>query len=299
MMDRLAAMEAFVRVVDAGSFSGAAKQLRVGQPAVSKTIAQLEERLGVRLLLRSTHGLTPTEAGRNFYERAKRSIEEAEEAELAARGAAAALTGRLRISAPVTFARLQIVPRLPSFFAENPALEVDLVLEDRSVDSIAAGLGVALWMGPFGDSTLIARKIAMCRRVVIGAPAYFDVTGVPRNPTDLLGHQTVIYDQPQGSQTWTFRQGSAEVSVTVNGRLRVSAAEGVREAVFAGLGVSVGGSEWMFTPELKSGAVKVVLADWSLPPAELWAVFPTGRQASAKARAFVGFMERQLSEEAA
>lgn len=98
MMDRLAAMEAFVRVVDAGSFSGAAKQLRVGQPAVSKTIAQLEDRLGVRLLLRSTHGLTPTESGQNFDERAKRSIEEAEEAELAARGAAATLMGRLRIS---------------------------------------------------------------------------------------------------------------------------------------------------------------------------------------------------------
>jgi DNA-binding transcriptional LysR family regulator len=294
MMDRLAAMEAFVRVVDAGSFSGAAKQLRVGQPAVSKTVAQLEGRLGVRLLLRSTHGLTPTEAGRNFYDRAKRSIEEAEEAELAARGAAAALTGLLRISAPVTFARLQIVPRLPSFFAENPALEVDLVLEDRSVDSIAAGIDVALWMGPFVDSSLIGRKIAMCRRVVVGAPD-FDVMGVPRNPTDLLGYQTVIYDQPQGGQAWTFRQGSAEVSVTVNGRLRVSAAEGVREAVFAGLGVSVGGSEWMFTPELKSGAVKVVLEDWSLPPAELWAVFPTGRQASAKARAFAVFMEQQLS----
>ena len=200
-MDRLAAMEAFVRVVDAGSFSGAAKQLRVGQPAVSKTIAQLEDRLGVRLLLRSTHGLTPTEAGRNFYERAKRSIEEAEEAELAARGAAATLTGRLRISAPVTFARLQIVPRLPVFFAENPALEVDLVLEDRRVDSIAAGIDVTLCVGPFADSALIARKIAMRRRVVIGTSAYFDDMGVPRNPTDLLGHQTVIYDQPQGCQT--------------------------------------------------------------------------------------------------
>src|SRR6202022_104537 len=142
-------MEVFVGVVETGSFSGAARQLRVGQPAVSKTVAQLEQHLGVSLLLRSSRGLTPTEAGRNFYERAKRSIEEAEEAELAARGAAAALTGRLRISAPVTFARLQIVPRLPSFFAENPALEVDLVLEDRSVDSIAAGIHVALWMGPF------------------------------------------------------------------------------------------------------------------------------------------------------
>ena len=297
-MDRLAAMEAFIRVVDAGSFSGAAKQLRVGQPAISKTIAQLEDRVGVRLLLRSTHGLTPTEAGRNFYERAKRSIEEADEAELAARGAAAALTGRLRISAPVTLARLQIVPRLPAFFAQSPALEVDLVLEDRGVDAIAAGIDVAFCMGPFVDSPLIARKIAVCRRVVVGTPAYFDVMGIPRTPTDLLGHQAVIYDQRPGGQNWTFRQGSAEVSVTLHGRLRVSAAEGVREAVFAGLGLSVGGSAWLFTPELKSGAVKTVLEDWSLPPGELWAVFPTGRQASAKARAFAMFMERQLSQPA-
>src|SRR5258707_15407554 len=111
-MDGMAAREAFVRVVDAGSFSGAAKQLRLGQPAVSKTIAQLEERLGVRLLLRSTHGLTPTEAGRNFYQRAKRAIDEADEAELPAPGAAASLSGRLRIRAPVTFARLHVMPRL-------------------------------------------------------------------------------------------------------------------------------------------------------------------------------------------
>src|SRR5713101_1704889 len=164
MMDRLAAMEAFVRVVDAGSFSGAAKQLRVGQPAVSKTIAQLEERLGVRLLVRSTHGLTPTEAGRNFYERAKRSIEEAHEAELAARGAAATLSGRLRVSAPVTFARLHVIPRLPIFLAEHPALDVDVVLDDRDVDLIEAGIDVALRMGDLGDSALTARKIAQSRR---------------------------------------------------------------------------------------------------------------------------------------
>jgi DNA-binding transcriptional LysR family regulator len=137
----------------------------------------------------------------------------------------------------------------------------------------------------------------VCRRVVVGTPAYFDSMGVPRKPTDLLGHQAVIYDQRQGGQSWTFRQGSAEVSITVNGRLRVNAAEGAREAVFAGLGLSIGGSEWMFTPELKSGAVNIVLADWSLPPGELWAVFPTGRQASAKARAFTMFMERRFLAE--
>lgn len=294
-MDRLAAMEAFVRVVDAGSFSAAAKQLRVGQPAISKTIAQLEDRLGVRLLLRSTHGLTPTEAGRNFYERAKRSIEEAEEAELAARGAAATLTGRLRISAPVTFGRLQIIPRLPAFFAAHPALDLDLVLEDRGVDLVEAGVDVALRLGRLADSVMVARKLSTCRTVVVGSPAYFEDAGVPQTPTDLLAHQAVIYEQREGGQTWTFRQGSAEVAVTVDGRIRVSAAEGIREAVFAGLGVSVGGSEWLFGPELKSGAVKAVLTDWSLPPIELWAVFPTGRQASAKARAFATFVESQLS----
>jgi DNA-binding transcriptional LysR family regulator len=151
-----------LRPREAGSFSGAAKQLRLGQPAVSKTIAQLEDRLGVRLLLRSTHGLTATEAGRNFYERAKRAIEEAEEAELAARGAGVTLSGRLRVCAPVTFARLLVVPSLPSFLAEHPAIDVDMVLEDRNIDLIEAGIDVALRVGRQPDSPLTARKIAEC-----------------------------------------------------------------------------------------------------------------------------------------
>jgi len=294
-MDRLAAMETFVRVIEAGSFSGAAKQLRVGQPAVSKSIAQLEDRLGVRLLLRSTHGLTATEAGRNFYERAKRAIEEAEEAELAARSAGAMLSGRLRICAPVTFARLQVVSRLAIFLAEHPAIDIDMVLDDRNIDLIEAGIDVALRLGRQPDSTLTARKIAECRAVVVGAPAYLDALGTPRTPSDLQAHQAIIYDQRQGGQVWTFRKGTDEISVTVTGRFRVSAAEGVREAVLAGLGISIGGSEWLFAPELESGALRAILTDWSLPTVELWAVFPTGRQASAKARAFTTFLENQLS----
>src|ERR1700761_1714539 len=133
-MNRLAAMEAFVRVIDTGSFSAAARQLRVGQPAISKAIAKLENRLGVRLLLRSTHGLAATEAGQNFYEHARRSIEEADEGALAAGGAGATLSGRLRICAAVTFARLHVVPHLARFLAENSALDVEVVLDDRNVD---------------------------------------------------------------------------------------------------------------------------------------------------------------------
>ena len=293
-MDRMSAMETFVRVVDAGSFSGAAKQLRLGQPAVSKTIAQLEERLGVRLLLRSSHGLTPTEPGRSFYERARRSIEEADEAEIAARGAAATLTGRLRISAAVTFARLNIIPRLPAFLAEHPALDIDILLDDRNIDLIEAGIDIALRMGQLSDSSLTARKIGESRRRVVGSPAYFETKGIPQGPADLVDHQAVVYDQGGGGTAWTFRRGTSEASVTVDGRLRVSAAEGVRAGVFAGLGLAVA-SEWMFAPELKSGAVRSVLDDWLLPAVDLWAVFPTGRQASAKARAFASFVEKELS----
>lgn len=293
-MDRLAAMEAFVRVVDAGSFSGAARLLRVGQPAVSKTVAQLEERLGVRLLLRSTHGLTPTEAGRSFYERAKRAIEEADEAEHAARGAGAALTGRLRICAAVTFSRLHVLPRLPLFLDQHPALDVDFVLDDRNIDLIEEGIDIALRMGKLADSNLIARKIGQSPRRVFASPAYLERMGMPRVPADLAGHQAVIYEQRGGGTEWTFHRDGTTASVAMHGRVRVTAAEGVREAVFAGLGLAVA-SEWMFAPELASGAVQSVLDDWSLPPVDLWAVFPTGRQASAKARAFAGFIESQLS----
>ena len=228
-MDRLAAMDAFVRVVDAGSFSGAAKQLRVGQPAISKTVVQLEDRLGVRLLLRSTHGLRPTEAGRNFYERAKRAIEEADEAELAARGTAATLSGRLRISAPVTFTRLNVLPRLSIFLADHPLLNIDVVLDDRDIDLVTAGIDVALLIGRLGDSAVTARKIGQCQRRVFGSPAYFQTRGEPRTPADLLAHQAIVYEQRDGRPTWAFRQGTSETNVTVSGRLRVSAMEGVRE----------------------------------------------------------------------
>ena len=179
-MDRLATMDAFIRVVDAGSFSGAASQLRMGQSAVSKAIAQLEERIRVRLLLRSTHGLTPTEAGRIFYERAKRSVEEADGAELAARGAAATLSGRLRVQATVAFGRLHIIPRLPAFLAQHPALDVDIVLDDRNINLVEAGIDIGLRVGQLVNSALTARKIAQCERRVIGTPSYFKAAGVPR-----------------------------------------------------------------------------------------------------------------------
>ena len=295
-MDRLAAMAAFIRVVDTGSFSAAARQLRLGQPAISKTIAALEERLGTRLLLRSTRGLTATEAGQNFYEHARRALEEADEAELAARGAGAGLSGRLRVGAAITFARLHIIPRLGAFLAQHPALEVELVLDDRAIDLLEEGIDVGLRIGRLADSSLTARRIGESRLLVLGTPAYFAACGEPATPADLARHQSVVYMQRGGGDAWTFRRGDAEVSVTLQGRVRSSAAEAIRAAVLADLGLAVATS-WMFAPELKAGLVKEVLTDWKLPALDLWAVFPTGRRASAKARAFAAFAAELIASD--
>jgi DNA-binding transcriptional LysR family regulator len=293
-MDRLVSMETFVRVIDAGSFSGAARQLRIGQPAVSKTIAQLENRLGVRLLLRSTRGLAATEAGEKFYKGAKRSIEEAEEAESAARGSAATLSGRLRVCAPPAFARLHILPRLPVFLAAHSSLDIEVVLEERDRNLVEAGIDVGLRIGRLIDSALTVRKIGQCQRWVIGTPAYFEAAGRPQIPADLLARQAIIYEQRDGGTTWTFQRGVSQATVTLTGRIRVSAGEGVREAVLAGLGFAVA-SEWLFAPELRSGVVVSRLRDWSLPPVNLWAVFPAGRQTCVKARAFARFVESEMT----
>lgn len=292
-MDRLASMETFVRVVETGSFSGAARQLRVGQPAVSKSVAQLEDYLGVKLLTRSTRGLTPTEAGLGYLERARRALEEAAEAELAARGAGAGLKGRLRVCAAVTFARIHLIPLLPKFLAQNPELDLEIVLDDRQVDLVQEGIDVALRMGKLMNSGLTARRIARCKRLVLGTPVYFDRAGTPTTPSELGKHQAIVYLQ-EGS-VWSFRRANSEMVITVKSRLRVTAAEGVRAAVLVDAGLAIA-SEWMFSPELQSGAVRAVLSEWSLPALDLWAVLPTGRAATAKARSFVDFFERTFNE---
>jgi DNA-binding transcriptional LysR family regulator len=286
-------MEAFVLVVDTGSFSAAARRLKVGQPAVSKLVAQLEERLGVKLLVRTTRGLTATEAGLNYYERAQRAFEEADEAESAARGAGSGLTGRLRICGAVTFARIHLMPRLPEFLARHPELEMEVVLDDRNIDLVQEGIDVALRMGQLSDSSLTARRIASGRHVVLGTPAYFERTGRPAAPGDLAAHQAVIYDQKAGGRDWTFQRDDAEIAVTLKGRLRVSAAEGVRAAVLANAGVAVA-SEWMFSPEIADRTVQMVLQDWELPRIDLWAVFPAGRTATTKARTFTQFVQEVM-----
>ncbi|HEX4740821.1 MAG TPA: LysR family transcriptional regulator [Caulobacteraceae bacterium] len=289
-MDRLAALEIFVGVVDTGSFSAVARRQRIGQPAVSKAVAQLEQWLGVGLLMRSTRSVVPTEAGRIFYERAKRTIEDADEAVMAARGSACGLSGKLRVSTSVCFGRLHVIPSLSSFLAQHPGLELDLVLDDRFVDLVNEGVDVALRAGAMPNSNMTARRIAEGRSVAVATPAYLQRHGTPMSPDELSSHQAIILTRGGGRDSFTFRKDDAEMSVTLQGRLKVTQGEGLREAVICGLGLAVT-SEWLFTPEIKSGQVVPLLQDWTLPTTSLSAVYPAGRLASTKARAFVSFVE--------
>lgn len=289
-MDRFQAMETFVRVVEAGSFSAAARDMRVGQPAVSKAIASLEERLGVRLLVRSTRALQPTDAGQAYYERAVRALAEGDEAESAARGLGRGLEGRLRVCAPVTFARLHVAPNLGSFLSAFPKLSIELVMDDRNIDLLGENIDVALRLGALAESSLSARKLAACRRCVVASERYLADRGTPKRPSDLLSHDVVVYAQQVGGDEWRFRKGTSETSARIQSRLTFTAAEGVREAVLAGLGLAIV-SEWMMAPELARGEVVAVLQDWRLPDMDLWAVFPAGRMPSARARAFIEWVQ--------
>src|SRR5262249_52318165 len=162
-----------------------------------------------------------------------------------ARGAVITLSGRLRLCGPLTFTRLHVMPALSAFLAEHPSLDIDVVLDDRDIDLIAAGIDVALLIGQLADSAVTVRKIAQCQRRVLGTPGYFAARGVPQAPADLLAHQAIVYEQRDGGAAWAFRQGTSETTITVSGRLWVSANEGVREGVLAGLGFAIG-SEWAF-----------------------------------------------------
>jgi DNA-binding transcriptional LysR family regulator len=174
---------------------------------------------------------------------------------------------------------------------------MEVVLDDRNVDLVQEGIDVGLRMGRLADSSLTARRIASGRHAVLGMPAYFERAGEPTVPGDLIAHEAVIYAQRGGGAVWTFRRDGAELTVTLKGRLRVTAAEGVRAAVLANAGIVIA-SEWMFTPEIADGTIKAVLLEWELPAIDLWAVFPAGRTATTKARTFTNFVQEMMHQPA-
>lgn len=294
-MDLIHVMRAFARVYETHSFSAAAKNLSLSQPSISKAVAQLEQELGIQLFLRSTRGLTPTDAGQKFYEHAIRTLDEADMAIKAVKGENAPLTGRLRVGGTITFMSQHIIPRLPVFLERHPNLIVDMLLDDGNIGLVEEGAEVALRMGKLASSNLTARKIGQCRRIAIAAPSYLEKHGTPKEPVDLEKHAAIVLSRGEGGEHVTFSRDDVSIEVMLQPKMRVNALEGLRAAVLAGVGVAVA-SEWIVESELQRGQVLEVLSDWSMQSLDLWMVLPNeGRHASSKVRAFIEFVEDQLA----
>lgn len=295
MSDRLQELSIFARVAESRSFSRAARELGLSQPSVSRIMSELEERLGVKLLLRTTRRVVPTDAGARFLQDVRPLLRGLEEAENAAR-AADSLSGSLRVAMSVAFGVREVIPILPPFLAAHPRLEVEFVISDDQQDLIAEGVDIAIRVGRLPDSGFGARRLATSPRLVVGAPAYLAARGVPNTLSDLSSHDCVFGPGGSSRTGWTFIRDRAAVPVTVGGRIQTASAEGVIACVKAGLGLAVA-SVWMCREELASGAVVPVLADYALEPVEAHAVFPGGPHPSSKVRAFVDYLIAMLGKQ--
>jgi DNA-binding transcriptional LysR family regulator len=293
-VDNLTGMAVFAKVVEAKSFSEAARQLGLSKSAVSKQISRLEERLGARLLNRTTRRLHLTEVGSQFYECCARVVAEAEEAELLVTRHHEAPRGILRINAPMDFGKLYLVPAMPELLGRYPELRIDLVLDDKMVDMIDEGFDAAIRIADMPHSSLIARKLTACTHFVCASPAYFERHGTPQVPDDLKDHNCLIYSYQRGGPDWVFRGPDGVHHVPVNGNMRVNNGEAVRSSLLAGLGIGYLPA-FMVSQNVKSGAMATALDDYIRPDTAVYAVYPHSRYLSAKVRAFVDFMVERLA----
>ena len=285
-MDNFTGMAVFARVVEANSFTEAARRLGMSKAAVSKQVSKLEERLGARLLNRTTRRLSLTEVGAAFYERCARIVAEAEEAELAVTRLNATPRGTLRIDAPVNFGMQYLAPLLPPFMLQHPDLRVDMSFNDRFVDLVEEGCDLAVRIGQLPDSSLVARKLAETRSVICAAPSYWDRHGRPGDPSDLANHDCFAYSYLATGSEWRLQGPGGEVAVRVSGSLAANNGDVLRQAAVAGLGV-VAMPVFIVCDDLRKGRLEPVLRDWEAATRGIYAVYPHNRHLSAKVRAFI------------
>ena len=296
-MERFQAIRLFVRVVDLGSFSKAAAEMGLGQPAATKQVARLEAQLGARLLHRTTHGVTPTEVGLLYYDRCKLIAHHVEEAESVATLLQTQVQGALRISTSVAFGRRVLAPLVLQFMRLHPRLTVDLSCEDRYVNLVEQGIDVAVRMGRLADSTLGSRHLGLNPWVLVAAPAYLREHKEPRQPKDLAAHAALIYSTVQGDARWHFSASEGRTaSVPVRGALRSNSLSTLLDAALDGFGVAALPC-YVAQDSIGSGALLSLLENWQLPQQEIHAVYPSPRLVPAKVTQFVEWLQGQFGEE--
>jgi LysR family transcriptional regulator for bpeEF and oprC len=295
-MDRLDAIQIFVKVVETGSFSMAARSIGVAQSTVSKQIAALETRLGAQLLRRTPKGLNVTEAGQDFYEAAIRLLDDLDTAESRIGHRQASPSGVVRVALSAGFGRIYLVPKLADFYARYPEINVDIIVSERHVNLLEEGIDVAIRIGSLRDSSYVARRIGNCEAATVAAPAYLARRGEPLAPRDLDQHDCVVFTFHGEPHPWHFKDPSGPLAIEPKGLLRCNDAEYIRAGVLAGLGIGHNAS-WLFAPEISSGAVRRLLHDYTPDVFPISAVYPGGRRISGKVRAFTDFVADLLSKD--
>lgn len=295
-MDRIQALRLFVRVVDLGSFSKAAAELGIGQPAATKQVARMEEQLGARLLHRSTHGVTPTEIGTLYYEKCRLIAHQVQEAESVAALLQSQVSGGLRISTSVAFGQRVLAPLLMEFMKDHTGLQIDMNVDDRYVDLIEQGVDLAVRMGRLADSTLGARYLGLNPWVLVASPSYLLAKGRPKRPEDLSERNALIYSVVQGDARWRFSgPGQRSASVPIKGGLRSNSLSVLLEAAEQGMGVAALPC-YIAEDSLRAGAVVAVLEEWSLPAQEVHAVYPSPRMVPFKVSGLIAWLQEQFSD---
>lgn len=276
----------FARVVELRSFSAAARAAGTTTSAASKRLARLEERLGARLLERTTRRVLPTEAGAAFYARATRILSDVDEAENELASLGGTPRGTLRVSAPLIFGERHLAPLLPAFLAHHPGLRIDLSLSDQFVNLLAERFDVALRVGPLVDSTLVRSRIGAYQSMVVASPSYVARAGLPETPRDLSRHNCIRYANVTAAREWRFRGRRGEASIPVIGNLEVNHGGAMRAAAVAGLGIAKL-PDFMVGDALRGGELVRLLEEYELPPTGIHIVYPSGATALPKLEVFV------------
>ena len=289
-MDSVAGMRVLVRVVDAGGFSAAARQIGVAPSSISRQINELESELGVRLFHRTTRKLSLTEAGHIYYERAGRVITDVDEARLAV-SELGSPTGILRVTIPTGIGRGLIVSAIPAFLERYPGVRVVLSMTDYMVDLVAGGFDVGIRVGQLSDSSLKARRIGESRRVVCASPDYLEHSGTPRRPEELEDHNCITFRDHPGQNVWKFRGKSRMSEVRVSGNFFARSADALTAAALAGLGVVLL-PDWNLVMELREKQLEILLPDYAAVPktSSIWAVHSHQRHVPPKIRVFIDFL---------
>ena len=295
-MGRLHLMSVYVAVVEAEGFAGGARKLHLSPPAVTRAVAALEERLGVKLLNRTTRHVRMTEAGQKYYEDAKRIIALADEADDAALGINAEPRGQLTVTASVLFGRMYVTPGIVAYLRRYPAVEVDALFVDRVVNLLEEGVDVAIRIGELPDSSYRALRVGSVRRVLCAAPDYLDTHGIPQTPDDLLKHRIILARGLNPNNDMRFQQDGRPHTVKLQPVLSVSDNDSAASAALAGLGVTRLLSYQIAEP-LQTGKLKIVLGEFESPPVPIHILHREGRHSSAKVRSFVDLMAERLRTE--